>query len=452
FDGDSNDFRGPGAFSEQLAYDLAGNIAAVNRELGSFTYRYDSKNELLGASFESAHRNFFDEDRSSSEAILGRGFQYDLNGNRTSDTIAGVTQVLNNFLLSNTKTAFTADPDGFGNVASKRDRKTGETDAFVYRADKKLVQFTRFDGDRDRDENDVEVVSYFYDALGRRVAKVIHGKDDDDRAHDHHARPCSREHGFTQTFTYLGDQDKILLGKNGRGELTLYLDGVGIDEHLGELGPHGVRAYISDHLGTVINGEALGGRRAVGAYGEALEFQQGARGALDSSSDPAQYGFAGRSLDRESGLYYLRERYYDPSSGRFLQADPIGFESGDENLYRYVLNNPLQYTDPWGLAPTPPTVSPNPEFPIPAPNPTPTPTPTPTPAVPAPKEGHPDFIGPLPPLPWYERLPSLLPSLLRKFIRENFPTDPNDPSNKPMPAHKPEMNQHGDAGGSCPSA
>jgi hypothetical protein len=42
-------------------------------------------------------------------------------------------------------------------------------------------------------------------------------------------------------------------------------------------------------------------------------------------------------------------RFYDPESGRFLSADPIGFEGGDVNLYVYVGNNPVNYSDPSGL-------------------------------------------------------------------------------------------------------
>jgi RHS repeat-associated protein len=50
----------------------------------------------------------------------------------------------------------------------------------------------------------------------------------------------------------------------------------------------------------------------------------------------------------ETGLYYLRQRYYDPSLGRFLTRDPIGILGG-LNLYGYVLNNPVNFVDPNGL-------------------------------------------------------------------------------------------------------
>jgi uncharacterized protein RhaS with RHS repeats len=47
-------------------------------------------------------------------------------------------------------------------------------------------------------------------------------------------------------------------------------------------------------------------------------------------------------------------RWYDPSVGRWLSEDPIGYEAEDFNLYRYVRNNPVNLTDATGEAVSPP--------------------------------------------------------------------------------------------------
>lgn len=60
------------------------------------------------------------------------------------------------------------------------------------------------------------------------------------------------------------------------------------------------------------------------------------------------YLFTGRRQDAESGLYYYRNRMYDPAQGRFLGIDPIGYQGGP-NLYSYVGNAPTLFGDPLGL-------------------------------------------------------------------------------------------------------
>jgi RHS repeat-associated protein len=50
----------------------------------------------------------------------------------------------------------------------------------------------------------------------------------------------------------------------------------------------------------------------------------------------------------ETGLDYMRARYYSPEQGRFTEADPIG-AAGDLNLYRYAGNDPVDFSDPSGL-------------------------------------------------------------------------------------------------------
>ena len=54
----------------------------------------------------------------------------------------------------------------------------------------------------------------------------------------------------------------------------------------------------------------------------------------------------GRVVDAESGLIYLRNRYYDPATGQFLSRDPA--LALTRSAYGYVDNNPLNGSDPTG--------------------------------------------------------------------------------------------------------
>jgi RHS repeat-associated protein len=64
-------------------------------------------------------------------------------------------------------------------------------------------------------------------------------------------------------------------------------------------------------------------------------------------------GFAGGvSPSAEGGYTYFRNRWYDPTTGRFLTQDPIGL-AGGVNLYAYAEDSPVSFSDPWGLCDDP---------------------------------------------------------------------------------------------------
>ena len=101
--------------------------------------------------------------------------------------------------------------------------------------------------------------------------------------------------------------------------------------------------YSTDHLGTV---------RALtddsGNVVADLDHDSYGNPEVTVESVTQPYRFTARDFDSATGLYYYRARDYDPVTGRFLQEDPIWFDSGDMNVYRYTWNNPLMWRDPSG--------------------------------------------------------------------------------------------------------
>ncbi|WP_232442654.1 RHS repeat-associated core domain-containing protein, partial [Burkholderia ubonensis] len=108
----------------------------------------------------------------------------------------------------------------------------------------------------------------------------------------------------------------------------------------------GTPLLMTDELGDVV------WEASYKAWGEAREVI--ARASKAAGITPRNLlRFQGQQVDEETGLHYNRYRYYDPASGRFVSKDPIGL-AGGINVYQYT-SNPVQWVDPLGLAPLPPS-------------------------------------------------------------------------------------------------
>jgi RHS repeat-associated protein len=108
--------------------------------------------------------------------------------------------------------------------------------------------------------------------------------------------------------------------------------------------------YNADGLGSVTSLSNGAGALAQTYSSDSFGKQTASSG---SSTNPFQY--AARESDAETNLYFYRTRYYDPSTGRFMNEDLIRFEGGSD-FYTYVRNSPVSFIDPLGLnaKPAPP--------------------------------------------------------------------------------------------------
>ncbi len=105
----------------------------------------------------------------------------------------------------------------------------------------------------------------------------------------------------------------------------------------------GTYYFINDHLGTpqqLIDGSGtIVWKAAYLPFGEA---QVVTESVVNNLRFPGQY------FDAETGLHYNWHRFYDPTTGRYITADPIGL-AGGMNLYAYVGGNPVNAIDITGL-------------------------------------------------------------------------------------------------------
>ncbi|MDQ5826169.1 MAG: DUF6531 domain-containing protein [Chloroflexota bacterium] len=121
----------------------------------------------------------------------------------------------------------------------------------------------------------------------------------------------------------------LLYATDGNGQLEVYhVDGLGSVRAVTYWNGNVVQNYLTDAFGVPV--------RTQGSHNQPFQF-------------------TGEERDKETGFYYLRSRYYDPSLGRFTSRDPfMGFTTRPLSLNRciYAENNPVNRIDPSGATPS----------------------------------------------------------------------------------------------------
>jgi RHS repeat-associated protein len=169
-------------------------------------------------------------------------------------------------------------------------------------------------------------VTFKYDSLGRRIYK-------------------SSSAGMS---IYAYDGDNLIEETNSSGTaVARYSQTQNIDEPLAMLRSAATGYFHADGLGSITSLS-----NAAGSIANTYTYDSFGKLTASTGSLVNPFQYTARESDPETGLYYYRARYYDQNSGRFVSEDPVGFQGGDNNVYRYSFNDPVNLKDPTGLTVT----------------------------------------------------------------------------------------------------
>ena len=221
-------------------------------------------------------------------------------------------------LLSSAQATYSYDAEG--NLTQKTTRK-GEVWQYDWLGNGLLANVLRPDG---------RVVTFTYDALGRRVSKAYKGK--------------------VNRWVWAGNKplhEWAELTPNGQNteDIITWLFEEDSFAPIGKIQGATRQSILTDHLGTPLEMIDHAGQRTwaaqTTAYGR-VRLSEGTRAECP-------FRFQGQYEDVETGMYYNRFRYYDPEGGVYVSQDPISLLGGGR-LYGYV-SNPAAWLDVLGLMP-----------------------------------------------------------------------------------------------------
>jgi RHS repeat-associated protein len=308
---DGQDFTvgGQGVTSWSLTRDDSGRIRTKTETVAgassTYAYTYDPMGRLRTVTRDGA---------------LIEEYQYDpVTGIRSYEmnSLRGVTGRSYTYsnedhLLTAGATTYQYSLDGF---LTNKTNGTNQT-SYVYSSRGELLRVDLPDG---------RVIEYVHDPLGRRIAKKVNGAITEKYLWQGLTRLLGVYDGsnsLLMRFQYADARMPVAMTKGGATYYLTY-------DQVGSL------RVVADSSGNVVK------RIDYDSFGNIID---------DSAPLFAvPLGFAGGLHDRDTGLVRFGFRDYDPDVGRWLAKDPILFAGGDIDLYGYVLDDPINLVDPYGL-------------------------------------------------------------------------------------------------------
>ena len=301
-----------GATTYTYAYDARGNITSVSDGQSTTTYAYDSFDQLVRENNQAAGKTWTYAYDDGGNILSKTEYAY------TTGTLGAAVRTVNygygdaswsDLLTSIGGQSLTADE--IGNLLSDG------TWTYTWQHGRQLAGMSKTGTN----------IAYGYDSDGKRITKTVNGT--------------------TYNYHYLGDQlveltwggNKLHFTYDSTGPLSVNCNGT---EYF----------YVKNAQGDVTGLVSASGTRVVtytyDAWGNLLA-TTGSLAATLGEQNPLRY--RGYVYDTETGLYYLQSRYYNPTWGRFINADEYlstGQSFFGNNVFAYCYCSPVNLTDHTG--------------------------------------------------------------------------------------------------------
>ncbi|RKY40027.1 MAG: hypothetical protein DRP85_09390, partial [Candidatus Makaraimicrobium thalassicum] len=305
----------PNGITEDLTFNSVYELTNINSQTNNSTYSYDKIGLLTEKTLNTVSTSYTNDNigRITQDGITS--YAYDKSGNNQNNSAQYDTTT--NQLISTNTHNFTYDD--YGNISKKVNLSNNIKTLYSWNEREQLIKVEK----QDDTNTTIKILEFTYDALNRRASKTINN--------------------VTQNYLYDGE-DIIAILDDNNNPISIITHDESIDTPLSIQTNNESYFYQRDHQGSILN---LTDSSKVKVEEYSYLNAYGTTQKISSQTTNNPYGYTGRELD-EDDLYYYRARYYDPTTQRFLSQDPIGFNSGDFNFYRYVGNSPGNFTDPSG--------------------------------------------------------------------------------------------------------
>lgn len=344
----------PGSHDVTRGYDNAGHLTSVSDWLGNtdkFTYDPNGNQTSTRYGNDLTSQSIFDQANQLIGISMGKGntatFAYTRNGNGslTGTTATDISPSSESFGYdsNNRVNSYNSQSLGYDNAGNMTTTDNGSTVAHDNANEVTSVtpsggSASTYGYNSEGDRTSAGSNSYSYD-LANRMTGFTNGTTTASYAYDGNGQRTSKTVGSTtNNFVYDNAEGTSQILSDGTNDYIYGPNGTPVEQVNGST----VTYLQQDQLGStrVLTNQSKNvvGTYSYDAYGNTVSH-------TGTVSTPLEY--AGQYPDAESGLYWMRARYFDPTTGLFTTVDPLSAETQDP--YGYASENPANGFDANGL-------------------------------------------------------------------------------------------------------